>query len=375
MKIYFPIGAFYPSQIGGPCNTLFWHTCALASKGIDVDITTTSIGIKPGVVKHDKILEKECGKVYYGSASHISWDIVKQIFAGVRSADVVHLNSLFHIISIISFFYTRIFFPKKKIIWSVRGELSPNALNFSKIKKKPFLFLYKRSTKNILFHSTAEKETEEIRSVFGNVNIVEVPNFIQPSKRIEDATTKKQFLFVGRIHKIKALHKMIEGFSMSKLFMNSEYILAIVGKHEERHLDYYKELLELIISKNMQDKIQWKGHLTGEEKEKIYAESFAFILPSETENFGNVVLESLNQSIPVIASKKTPWSILEKYQCGFNIDNTPQSIAETIDKIMGMPEEQYQKMRENATLLVDEKFNIRTQIYNWLNIYKNENPK
>jgi len=374
MKIYFPIGAFYPSQIGGPCNTLFWHTSALHSNGIDTNITTTSLGLKQGDVELDKVLDKECGSVYYGSSLSVSKTIIKQIVSGIRSADVIHLNSLFNILSIISFFYIKIFDSKKKIVWSVRGELNSNALKFGSIKKRPLLFLYKNLTKNILFHSTSDKETEEIKSVFGNVKTVEIPNFIEPSQRREDIT-KKQFLYLGRIHRIKAIHKLIEGLSISDKFRDSDYKLIIVGKHEERHLDYYQELLELIKSKKLYDKIEWKGHLIGEEKEKIYAESYALVLPSETENFGNVVIESLNQGTPVIASEGTPWSMLKKYECGFHISNSPQIIAENIDKMIDMPEVKYREMRKNATLLLDQEFNIKTQINKWIKIYNNENSK
>ena len=48
IKIFFPIGAFYPSQIGGPCNSLYWHTYGLNKHGIKIDIVTTTIGIKKG---------------------------------------------------------------------------------------------------------------------------------------------------------------------------------------------------------------------------------------------------------------------------------------------------------------------------------------
>lgn len=374
MKIYFPIGAFYPSQIGGPCNTLFWHTCALKSKGINVDITTTALGLKEDAVEFNKVLEKECGSVYYGSDSSVSLAILKQVLAGIRHSDIVHLNSLFNILSITSFFYIKIFSPKKKIIWSVRGELNENAMKFSRLKKRPLIFLYKKWGKSILFHSTSEKETAEIKSVFGNVSTVEIPNFIEPSKR-RDETTKKQFLYLGRIHRIKAIHKMIEGLSLSRRFLDSEYKLIIVGKHEERHLDYYQELLELIKCKNLCDKVEWRGHLIGDEKEKIYAESYALILPSETENFGNVVVEALNQGTPVVASTGTPWSVLEKYQCGFQISNSPQEIANTINKMIELPIEAYNLMRKNAALLVDHEYNISTKIDQWINIYNNENSK
>lgn len=374
MKIYFPIGAFYPSQIGGPCNTLFWHTSALKSSGIDVEITTTSLGLPQDLVELDKVLEKECGLVYYGSAQSVSKGILKQIISGIGSSDVIHLNSLFNILSIISFFYLKIFFPKKRIIWSVRGELSPDALKFSKKKKIPLLYLYKKLSKNILFHSTSAKETKEIKSFFGNIEVVEIPNFIKPSERL-NVVTKKQFLYLGRIHRIKSIHKLIEGLAISDKFRDSNFKLIIVGKHEERHLDYYQELLELIKSKNLFDKVEWRGHLISEEKEKIYAESYALILPSETENFGNVVIESLNQGTPVIASEGTPWSMLKKHKCGYHISNTPQIIAENIDKMIDMPEVRYLEMRKNAKVLLDQEFNINNQINKWIKIYHNENSK
>jgi len=287
--------------------------------------------------------------------------IWKQIKSGIRSSDVIHLNSLFNVLSIISFFYLKTFFPKKRIIWSVRGELSPDALKFSKAKKIPLLHLYKKLSKNILFHSTSEKETGEIRSVFGNVEVVEIPNFIKPSQRL-DMAVKKQFLYLGRIHRIKAIHKMIEGLAISRRFTDSDFKLVIVGKHEERHQDYYEEILNLIRSKGLQDQIEFKGHLTGYEKENVYAESYALILPSETENFGNVVVEALNQGTPVIASLGTPWSVLNRYRCGFHVSNSPEILAQNIDKLIDMKDDEYREMRVNARLLLDQEFAIKTQI-------------
>lgn len=371
MKIFFPIGAFYPSQIGGPCNTLYWHTCALKSRGITVNVVTTSLGLENSKIVLDTPVDRDCGRIFYGSAPSVSLPILRQIMKGVQTADVIHLNSLFNILSIFSFFYAGIFFPKKKLIWSVRGELSPEALTFSQRKKKPLLFLYKRWTKNVLFHSTSEKETNEIKSFLAQANVVEIPNFISPAQRQKQAV-QKVFLYLGRIHRIKALHKMIRGFALSRKFMDSEFKLWIAGKHEERHTGYYNEIKQLIVSLGLEDKVEMKGHITGEEKEKLYARSYAFILPSETENFGNVVLEALNQGTPVVASKGTPWSMLELHNCGYHISNDPNDIALAVDKMIGLPEEDYHKMRADAVLLVDKKFNVTTQIDKWIKIYNHE---
>src|SRR5690606_29503755 len=149
MKIFFPIGAFYPSQVGGPCNTLYWHTCELTKKGIDVEIVTTSLGIKEGTIIQDQFMEDQCGKVYYGKGKTSNFRIFKKAAECIKEADIVHLNSLFHGLSIFSFFYTKLRYPRKKIVWSVRGELNPGALKFSRWKKAPLLFLYKRLIGNL----------------------------------------------------------------------------------------------------------------------------------------------------------------------------------------------------------------------------------
>lgn len=41
------------------------------------------------------------------------------------------------------------------------------------------------------------------------------------------------------------------------------------------------------------------------------------LLVSESENFGNVIIEALSQGTPVIASCGTPWAEIEKKNAGF----------------------------------------------------------
>ena len=86
----------------------------------------------------------------------------------------------------------------------------------------------------------------------------------------------------------------------------------------------------------------------GTQKEILLSESKALILISESENFGNVVIESLEQGTPVIASKGTPWEDLNNLKCGYWIDNKPSEIALKIDHIIDINKEEYDKMSINA---------------------------
>jgi glycosyltransferase involved in cell wall biosynthesis len=368
MKIIFPMAAFYPSQIGGPSNTLYWHCSALKNNNVQTTIITTMVGIKDKVIA-EEWLRLDCGYIFYGTKGITSFKMIKRLNKEISKTDLLHLNSLFSGFSIYSFLYRSIFQPNKKIIWSVRGELNENALKFSSWKKKPILFLYKLLNKNIVYHSTSAQETKGIQKMFPKNRIVEVPNLIDPAKRLH-LPMDKNLLYVGRIHPIKSLHKLIKGLALSEVFMKSDFKFFIVGKQEERYNDYKKELTALISKLNMQSKVIFKGHLEGTDKEKSYSQAYALILASETENFGNVVVEALNQGTPVIASKGTPLRILEKYNAGLHVSNDPDTLSKAIDSLLSLDKGKYEQMRINSCKLVDENFKVDSQIHKWIHIYK-----
>lgn len=70
MRILFPLNAFYPSQIGGPCNTLYWHCSGLYNNGIKPTVITTRIGIKDQINFNDW-KKLKCGLDHYLSKASI----------------------------------------------------------------------------------------------------------------------------------------------------------------------------------------------------------------------------------------------------------------------------------------------------------------
>ncbi|MBW8360000.1 MAG: glycosyltransferase [Weeksellaceae bacterium] len=368
MKIFFPIGAFFPCQIGGQASAVHWHVSALARENIECDVFTTMYGIAPGHITSDKITPSDYGNVYY-AVNALSFKSLLSLYGQIKKADLIHLSGIFNIPSTLSLIMWALLLSRKPLVASVHGELSADALRFSRWKKQPTLFLYRILYKKMLFHTTSDKETEDVTDFFNGCRTLQVPNLMYPADPVS-AVKKKQFLFMGRIHEIKALHKFIDALALSKLFKNSEFVFDIAGSHEERHEDYFQELKKLIIDLDLDHKVKFSGHITGDEKETKYAESWFLVLPSESENFGNVVVEALNQGTPVLASLGTPWSVLEKYRCGIHTSNAPENLAEYIDKIITMDSRVYDEYCHNAGTLVNEKFNIKTQISVWTETYK-----
>ena len=78
------------------------------------------------------------------------------------------------------------------------------------------------------------------------------------------------------------------------------------------------------------------GHVDGEDKLEAFMRADACVIPSFTENFGMVVAEALAHGVPVVTSRGTPWSDVEKHGCGLWIDNKPRAIADAIRSLRAM---------------------------------------
>jgi len=363
MNILLTTETLYPSQIGGPSNTIYWHAKALENENINVTIIATSRGIEEKHhIETDKWLHFNYGDVIYCKSRLSSF---YEVFKSYNKYDLVHLSSLFYFPSLFTAIYS--FLRGKRFIWSPRGECSTDALKFSSWKKKPVLRIIKAISKNALFHATSAKEALEIKNLFGDVEIIEIPNYLYFENRLS-IPVKHQLLFIGRIHPIKALENLIKGFAISNQLLLHNFTLEIVGgsKGQENYLESLKRLVGEL---NLNERVQFIDHIDGDAKMKKMAESYCLILPSHTENFGNVVIEALNQGTPVIASKNTPWGLLEEYSAGLHVPNGPEDIAMAINTIIGMNDVDYNKMRNNAYYLCSDKFSIADNIGKWITVY------
>ena len=79
-----------------------------------------------------------------------------------------------------------------------------------------------------------------------------------------------------------------------------------------------------------------------------------------TENFGNVIIEALSCSTPVIASTNTPWESLAEKKCGAWIDNSPEAIAESLVEILSLDDSKYSELALNARSHVLQNYSIQS---------------
>jgi glycosyltransferase involved in cell wall biosynthesis len=361
---------FYPAQMGGPSNAIYWQAKALTRAGHQVTVVATSQD-QPKSTPVNRWVALDCGYVIYTRNPHFYLPFC-HIWYGwktIRLVDVVHVNSLFYPSSLVFVWLAKR--AGKRIVWTPHGELSPVALQFSPWRKRLVLSLVRRLWQGVTFHATSSEEGNQIRQHLGHtVTVREVSNMMELPEPISAVglpdKVRPYLLFIGRLHPIKGVDKLIDALDRSKCFRASTYRLIIAGPDTN---GYQQRLVEQVQQLALVDKVEFTGTVQGVRKEMLYAQARITILPSHTENFGNVVMESLAQGTPVIASTGTPWQLLETEQVGSWSSNDPATLARTIDMYLTMPDDCYLGYRMRAQALARQRFDIMANVGQWQELY------
>ena len=206
--------------------------------------------------------------------------------------------------------------------------------------------------------------------IFQKSKIVVQPNLIETTYNDVPQNRSNDIVFLGRINPIKSIDKLIKALPLSDLFMKSEGKLLIIGAARlPEEIVYKKRLEELIIGCKLDEKVVFVGTKIGHEKLELLNYSKVLVLPSESENFGNVITEALSQSTPVIASIGTPWQILKDKKIGWWTSNTPENLAKVLDELYSLSEKEYIDYSLGARKYVEDYLDIKTsKCNNWSNL-------
>ncbi|GCD77328.1 hypothetical protein JCM31826_08100 [Thermaurantimonas aggregans] len=368
MKILFPIAIFYPTTIGGPSSSVYWLSKYLKKNGINCYIVTTNFKV-PNNYNTNTWINLDCGFVYYTKSKNPKFPIyaVYITYKTIPKCDIVHYSSAYSLLTLFTIIYSILL--KKTVILSPRGEFFEEAID--KFVKKIIIKFYILIKNKIVFHATSNEEVNAITKLFKNPNIFTQPNFINELPREKKQVFSKDFVYLGIIYDIKKIENTIIALYKSKYFVNSISNFIIAGK-PLRKIDYlYLNYLHDLTKKyNLENKIKFIGEIYNQNKYNLLYNAYFLILSSDRENFGNVIIEALSQSTPVIVSKGAPWEILNIYKAGWWVNNDPDKLSEIIDKALLLDENSYLEMCSNALYLYNKFYNINTSENNiWLKIY------
>jgi glycosyltransferase involved in cell wall biosynthesis len=271
-----------------------------------------------------------------------------------NTVDVVHLHSLWHPVLSRGLRLARHYGAVTVV--SPRGTLEPWALQWHPRRKRMALRLYQYRDLKLAngFIATSDAEAESIRRLGLTQPVRVIPNGvdIQPeaarprySQVNPDGGHHRILLSLGRIHPKKGLVNLIQAWSIARPV---GWVLHIAGIDEGGH---EQELIKLAADLQLGDNVVFLGPVGEDNKATIFGRSSAFVLPSFSENFGNVVLEALSFGLPVIATRGTPWSSLTEGGCGWWVEPTVAALRDAVRALAGVTERDLQTMSALASLL------------------------
>lgn len=367
MNFFISCTLFHPAKLGGPANTLYWLSKGLVASGNCVEVVCTNRHVEDPDIPLDTSFNKSGITVTYCTSI---FKLLKKSWSAVKKNDSVLLSSVCDIHELVIAIFSMIL--RKKVIWSPRGEFTTSAIGGSFLKKTYFTLVKLLVSRHVIFHATSQDEYECIKNVMGEKgSIVIIPNFMEvPELEVRNPLKAPYFLYLGRIAPIKAIDNLLKGLSLSSTFEQSAFTLEIAGGVEDKFKDYYLSLKELIHDLNLENKVRFVGAKYGKDKMQAYCNAHFMFLISKSENFGNVVIESLSQGTPVVASKGTPWEKLPDEKAGFWIDNSPESIAKIVDDIIQLSDVEYNTYRKGA-LKFSETFDVYKNAEKWVDAFSN----
>lgn len=350
MRICFVVPSFYPAtRFGGPIYSTLGLCKALASRGNSVEVLTTdaSKGAALDVRGPQPHTLAENLSVWYCRnivPDRFSAEFCRRLVPHVRRADVVAVSGFFNIEAVLGLIAGSVL--GRPLVVSPRGVLAPVYLRTGRLRKRIWArMLVSPFASSALWHATSVGEACDIRSLLGRRRVCVIPNGVDArSYRKGDAVTREQFcrefapglracphviVTMARLHKVKNIDKLIQAHSVVRRRLPDAH-LFIAGEDAGMR----KALQRLVTRLRITENVHFMGHISGDRKVRFLGGADVFALPSAGENFGMVYAEALAAGTPVVASRNTPWRIVERRGCGRWVSVAVDDIADGIMEVL-----------------------------------------
>ena len=252
-----------------------------------------------------------------------------------------------------------------------RGMLYPQDIQKSNAWLKRFSLRYRLlddMNRAACILTTCDEEMRHCRELGVMSPIAVIPNPIDirdiPLKKLDNVF---RLAYLGRLSRRKNVESLIYAFAEHRQQLNDAELIIIGGGDQE-----YEHFLKSETARLKLTNVKFLGFLSGEEKDKALASASVVAMPSEFENFGNVVPEGLMRRIPCIATKGAPWAELETHRCGWWVDYNQQAIADAILQAKSLSRSELEAMGERGRLLMEDNYAVDKiaaklkSLYEWI---------
>jgi glycosyltransferase involved in cell wall biosynthesis len=314
-------------------------------------------------------------QVQYWHPKKLGWKQWMQIYQTLQP-DIIHTQGLWSPkFSILPLLVAQRY-KKAKIVVSPRGMLTPQALKQKGAMKAGVSFILKALSayKNVVFHSTNDQETEEIRLFLNQANILQMPNVprnlggaIKQTKR-QKQPNELHWIFVGRISPEKNPLLLLEALQLLEIPTKGYFIGG--GQSET----YRQQFEEKIKSLPKQHQVEYVGEKSLQEITGFLGEADVSINTSISENFGHAMAEALSAGVPIIVGPNTPWQNLSEDKSGVVAEYSAQGFADAIQVMAALDFAEHQAFQKGAKKRFAIQCELSATKAKYLNLYLLPNP-
>jgi glycosyltransferase involved in cell wall biosynthesis len=271
----------------------------------------------------------------------------RALAAEAERFDVIHIHMLFHLPARAASRRARKL--GRPYVVSLAGSLDPKLRGRSRHVKAINDVLWQRSmldNATMLHYKTAEEERLCADLAFRAPGIV-VPNGVDLAA-FRDASGGPEFrarylqgapgpviMNVGRIAYKKRLDRLIRAFAQLPPRAPAA-VLAIVGPDDE---GLGRDLMRLAKALGVADRVVLTGVVNGPDRHAALAAADVWVLPSDTENFGNAVVEAMAAGVPSVITPGVNLSAeIDAAGAGLVCATEPAAIATGIAAILDNPQ-------------------------------------
>lgn len=304
MNILHVVPTYLPARrYGGPIVAVHGLCKALATRGHRVDVFTTNVD-GDGVldVPIETPVEMDGVRIRYFASAYprLYWSpsMRKALATDVRNYDVVHIHAVYLWPGVAAARSAH----KHGVpyVISPRGMLVPELIRRkSRLVKTAWLALMEKRgfARAAGIHFTSQLEWDDAKRVSLPLpSPFVIPNGIDIAPRPNVPRAEATLMHLGRISWKKGLDRVLEALPQLPGVR-----FKIVGNDEENLTPRLRELAQ---SLGVDDRIEFPGPVYGPAKDELLARATLFVLLSESENFGNAVLEALAMETPVVLSSR-----------------------------------------------------------------------
>ena len=306
MRVLHVIPGLSPKD-GGPTTALHRMAAASAERGIQVVVATSDddaggrldVPLGPAIVQHG-VQYRYFRRSLPGSWKP-SWGLTRWLARNIGSFDVVHVHALFSYSTIAA---CRLAFRAGvPVVLRPLGTATRWSLSHQRWKKRPYFALIERShlARAHAIHATSNAERDDLAALGFGARAVVIPlgvDGIAGSSDRSSAGAPLRVLFLSRLHPKKNVPMLIDSIAAARRAGHA-IELTVAGDGTPA---YRAELEAHARASGAGDAIRFAGHVAGEDKALLLAESDVYALPSHQENFGIAVAEALAAGLPVIVS-------------------------------------------------------------------------